>query len=124
MSDEISDDIMEITFQRLQLCTQKHLPWGALRQATELSTYVDHQLEGMVLQLYASVAERENERVSCRWPADWWQAVKARFAPAWFLERYPVEFERRTLVASYIYPNVEFPVEKLLHFPIARIEHD
>ena len=24
------------------------------------------------------------------WPANWWQALKARFAPRWLLNRYPV----------------------------------
>lgn len=25
-----------------------------------------------------------------RWPADWWEALKQRFAPAWFVQRWPV----------------------------------
>ena len=37
-------------------------------------------------------AEREKIKVDVRWPADWWQAVRERWAPKWWLKRHPVRY--------------------------------
>lgn len=44
-----------------------------------------------------------------RYPKDWWQAVKERFAPKIFLQRYPVEYN--TIDAYALYPQLEIPPE-------------
>lgn len=36
-----------------------------------------------------------------RWPADWWQAVKERFAPTWFLNRWPVKWETKEVKHTF-----------------------
>lgn len=41
------------------------------------------------------------------YPADWWQAVKERWFPAWALRRWPVQ--RVTLRAQEILPAIRFP---------------
>ena len=52
---------------------------------------------------------REIERIECRWPADWWEAVKQRWFPKWMLKRWPVQEEVRRLTARELYPKVVMP---------------
>lgn len=39
------------------------------------------------------------------YPANWWEAVKARFAPLWFRKRWPVEYTVIVLDARVAYPD-------------------
>lgn len=36
--------------------------------------------------------QRIQLKASHKWPRDWWEAVKERWAPAWFKERWPVQY--------------------------------
>lgn len=47
------------------------------------------------------------ERHVIRFPSDWWQAVKERFAPAWFRDRYPVQFTEVSASLEELYPEFE-----------------
>lgn len=42
-----------------------------------------------------------------RYPATWRDAVKERFAPAWFLDRYPVRFTVVEASLEELYPDIE-----------------
>lgn len=50
---------------------------------------------------------RESDKEVCvgEAPSDWWQAVKERFAPAWFKRKWPVQKTKFTAKASFHYPN-------------------
>jgi hypothetical protein len=41
------------------------------------------------------------------YPATWWEAVKERFAPAWFLRRCPVK--RTRIDMEVLYPRIALP---------------
>lgn len=47
------------------------------------------------------------ERHVIRYPATWWEAVKERFAPACFRDRYPVVFTEVTASLEELYPEIE-----------------
>jgi hypothetical protein len=60
---------------------------------------VQETLYGMGATLVANLLEDPEQRVkkalraqSPRYPADWWQAVKEKWAPRWFLRRWPVRW--------------------------------
>ena len=38
-------------------------------------------------------------------PAEWWEAVKSRWAPAWFKKKYPVVYKMVTFVPHVCLPN-------------------
>jgi hypothetical protein len=50
------------------------------------------------------------EEQMAQYPATWWDAVKARFAPEWFTRRWPVQYTR--IIMEVLYPRVAFPREK------------
>jgi len=45
-----------------------------------------------------------------RYPRDWWEALKERFAPCWFTLRYPVVYANIVLEAKALYPDFQCPV--------------
>jgi hypothetical protein len=49
--------------------------------------------QDVVVASFVSLFAAENlKKYEFRRPLDWWEAVKERFAPAWFLQRYPVRY--------------------------------
>lgn len=53
-------------------------------------------------------------RQTVTYPADWWQAVKARFFPAWLLKRYPVRHASVTVEAQALFPELR-PIDRWQH---------
>jgi hypothetical protein len=41
-----------------------------------------------------------------RWPADWWQAFKERWYPAWAKRRWPVRYNTHTVDIRAAYPTL------------------
>lgn len=68
----------------------------------------DRAANQLVKELRVSVYGKEHpDRHVVRFPADWWQAVKERFAPAWFRDRWPVVFTEITVSLKEHYPDIE-----------------
>lgn len=57
----------------------------------------------LVTQIYAGPPQT---KTISAYPADWWQAVKQRFAPKWFLRRYPVKTILFTITVQDIFPDI------------------
>ena len=62
----------------------------------ELHQYYDMCLRQMILTIEGTFAASEIKHrvdVAKRWPKDWWQAFRERWMPAWWLAKYPVQYE-------------------------------
>ena len=46
---------------------------------------------------------------TAKYPADWKEALKQRFAPAWFLDRWPVKWTAVVFDARVVYPKIALP---------------
>ena len=55
-----------------------------LRNSVKISTYIDNVTGQMVLDMKAAVLAMPSKRVllKVQYPADWWQAFRARWFPA------------------------------------------
>lgn len=84
-----------------------------------VKVYVDGWLNNLAINISQSMLSQKLDEISVSYPADWWQAVKERFAPKWFLSRRPVKYERTVIDVRAVYPRMALPSET--HFPIARI---
>ncbi len=65
---------------------------AAVREA-DVKVYLDHDSQALVRELRASMVGKPSEVrdvASVTVPADWWQAFRARWLPAWWLRRWPV----------------------------------
>ena len=60
----------------------------------------------MAVRVNGFVFKENLDEVEIKYPADWWQAVKERFAPEWFIRWYPVRYEERAWDLIAVYPRV------------------
>lgn len=70
-----------------------------------LEAFVDR----LIVEIRYEILSRDRDDLHYIWPADWWQAVKARFAPGWFVRRWPVIYEHRHIKVKEYYPSVALP---------------
>ena len=74
-------------------------------QLEEIRDYARRQL---VMTMRADIFGKDHpKRHVVRYPETWWEAVKERFAPAWFRDRYPVRFVEISASLKELYPEVE-----------------
>jgi len=68
----------------------------SLRSNLDISTYYNDVIGRMVIDMKTKFAAMMKEHIVVHrsWPADWWQAVKERFAPQWVKRWFPVKYER------------------------------
>ena len=65
--------------------------------------------QNWVTSVEMRILGKQIEDIRVEWPADWWEALKERFAPEWFKARWPVYWERRRLQAPALYPSLPLP---------------
>lgn len=70
----------------------------------------DAVIPGLIAEIRGFVAAKK-ESVTVRYPADWWQAVKLRFAPQWFLGQWPVLYREVVVDARLMFQNFPAPSE-------------
>jgi len=104
-------EIETVRLERMRMCVMTRLsaelayafgepPEVAVTPALEMIT------DEIAVRVVQTVWGRELDRKEVRWPANWWEAVKARFLPAWVLERWPVRYRCVTLTAREFYPKI------------------
>lgn len=85
---------------------EKQLSW--LRSNSKLRQHRDEMEQQLVLTLHASIYGKDHlKKHVIRYPENWWEAVKERFAPCWFRERYPVRFTEVTASLEELYPEIQ-----------------
>jgi hypothetical protein len=51
------------------------------------------------------------EDIEKSYPVDWWQAFKERWFPKWWLEQWPVQYNKIHIRVDALYPKIELPDE-------------
>lgn len=92
----------EFTFPVEKWSQRKRVPriW---RSNMDLRSYMDHAADELILALDAHIAIEHLGVI--RYPADWWQAVKARFFPQWLLHWWPVAYTVNDV--RLLYPEID-----------------
>ena len=113
MSDEKQSDNIEVErrfLEQLRYGASVRVPVEALEgiHDVDFKAFVDHTLDSLQVALLASLwTDHEKKVLVYTHPADWWQAVKSRFAPAWFRRRYPVRVRTVTIYVRAVYPKLK-----------------
>jgi hypothetical protein len=73
----------------------------------EVRWYEDHLTDTIVFEVRGFVwAEKKSAKeFNYEFPADWWQAFKARWFPAWAKKRWPVQMQKIHIDVKAIYPE-------------------
>jgi hypothetical protein len=77
--------------------------------AKEANVYIYHHALLRMHELYVSgevYGQTGLTEYEIRYPADWWQAVKGRFAPDWFKRRYPIKYTEHHIRVDAVYPEL------------------
>ena len=106
MDDNRLTDLVEtITLTAGQLCNAQMADEWIFAEAPEIRA--EYIIETSRIMLHSLVRYAEQKCKPVTYPADWWQAVKQRFAPAWCLKRWPVKV---TVWEPFvIYPDIKLP---------------
>lgn len=76
----------------------------------------DEVFNALVYQLEAHIFGQNIKTVTVRYPRDWREAIKERFAPAWFTRRWPVRYEVTTIDVLALYPTFTVPQHEMYRY--------
>lgn len=100
--DPVTYKTINLALERV--ATSRQIPGDFIADCHFEST-VTEETKTMFLQLWRRVAS--DNLAEIRYPKTWWDAVKQRFAPKWFLKRWPVM--EVVWTAKSFYPLVRIP---------------
>ena len=70
----------------------------------------------VIMRIVQEVYGQQLEQIECKYPRNWKESVKERFAPEWFKRHYPVKYTITTLTAKELYPMLSLPdKDPILH---------
>lgn len=104
-------------FEMRQRFDQYGSPSGD-RFGLNVSTFMDHATQQMILQLKATIASKKFDVKTVRFPDGAWQFLKFNLANSqargirivqWFLKRYPVRYVEITMEANAYHPDIAIP---------------
>lgn len=73
-----------------------------------INSWRDEFRRRLIYEIRADIyGKRHANRHIVRYPADWLEALKERFAPAWVRDRWPVRFVEITASLNEIYPDIQ-----------------
>ncbi len=108
-------------FDVVKMSVGAHFPadlWNVAIEAKELEDLVGAWIQTSCTWEVASKAGTRFLDV----PRDWWQHAKERFAPQWYLKRWPVLVT--TYSARHFYPEIEVPHRSLRsHYSSFEVVH-
>lgn len=82
--------------------------YETLRGRAILEDMLDRATGNLIREAQFHIYGKDHpERHVIRFPSNWWEAVKERFAPAWFLDIYPVVFTEINASLQENYPDIE-----------------
>jgi hypothetical protein len=98
------NDIDSIELERF-----KFVVLAALDKHFAISAEVDfseHIADNITARVIQDIFGKTVEKLEIRYPQDWKQAVKMRFAPQWFLKRWPVIYNHEVMELRALYPSI------------------
>jgi len=107
----MNDHIRTVELQRKEYAAQVALDEREIELCQKRGTVEeirDHARRQLVMTMRAAIYGKDHpKRHVIRYPETWWEAVKERFAPAWFRDRYPVRFVEISASLEELYPEIE-----------------
>jgi len=71
-----------VTLERMKLIAQRYISRRLVEDfaiSADIEVFGDVVLDDLIFQIRQTVMGCEMEVVECRYPADWWQALKKRY---------------------------------------------
>jgi len=100
-----------IELERLRFGITKAIDEDAFAHSLSLKAHVyrPENMRAVIIDVVGWVWAQDIGGKSFKWPKDWWQAIRERFLPAWWLERHPVLYHHKTFQVHAAYPTFRPP---------------
>lgn len=117
--------IKQILLEKVKLSYQYRIS-GVAIATLGVDAYADIAADALVCFLQATLAGKRisDDVVEAKYPDGWWQAVRERWAPAWWLRRWPVRY-RTIAVRGQVYricPHMAVPEGTGNHYHVKYLE--
>lgn len=110
----------QITAEVRRFADEQQLP-AAFRNDLHAGIMVDEEMKSQVIRLSVDILTHRVATITRRWPMNWKEALKERFAPRWLLARWPVRYTTLTVTADELFPHLSMPRPKKITIPISRL---
>lgn len=97
-------DVKTLTLVITQYQAAQMFDWPFSESPKVEVDHIKHMTAHMVHMIQRVATQRE---VVAEYPADWWQALKDRFAPTWACRLWPVL--RKRIDMEVMYPKIALP---------------
>lgn len=102
MTDWINESVQQYTLENKRIEMSIRIdPEFKLDQ--DYARYMGQQ----IVRVMNEIAVRRLEKIEYKWPKDWKEAAKERFAPKWFKEKWPVVYEVKNHLIHVHYPDYD-----------------
>jgi len=110
----IRQDISEVTLNRQEYRSRVEIDKRMINDLKRRGEFeiiddmYDHARETMACEMKVAIYGKDHPKKHVvRYPTDWWESLKERFAPSWFLDKYPVKFMEVTASLEELYPDLD-----------------
>ena len=108
------DYISEVELKRREYCSRVEIDKRMIENLKRTGEYetiegmYEHARGVMAIEMKVAIYGKDHPKKHViRYPADWWEDLKERFAPSWFLDKYPVKFTEVTASLEELYPDLD-----------------
>jgi hypothetical protein len=109
MLDLTTESLNTVMLEKIHIYSRANIGRSCLMDMKGTS-YIDFITQDMILQLEAYVLGRKETIKTFVYPVDWWQAVRQRWAPKWWLKRYPVINTTETVDVEAVWPTFKVAI--------------
>ena len=106
--------VQTITLEKVRLACEASISRQAIEGMLDsrVTMIEDWMMSRWRAQIDGFIWGKTIERHEIAYPLDWWQAVKKRWAPRWWLNRWPVQERTLTIELKALYPTLKYMVPK------------
>jgi len=121
-------NVDEVVLKRLrfglwQRLTKELAESFAIDPDIAVEAFMDWAAGSIAVHVKQDILAQQLDKVTVHYPADWRQAVKERFAPEWFTQRWPVRYSETVVDVQALYPRIALPREQDVAVIVRVLKH-
>jgi len=114
----LDHQIETIKLEVTKMCTKHIINTRYLPHKVKVGAYLDRLSRDLIITAECSIASQRLDAFTVKYPENWIEAIKERWAPRWLLNKYPIKYHQKIYEVKAYYPKLAIPDEQhyvLLH---------
>jgi hypothetical protein len=103
-------EFQTVELEKLKLGLHQAVSENALLMDPRIEVVRDQIIGHIVAKVQGYIWSEQLETWDVKYPSDWWQAFKERWAPKWAKKRWPVEYQYHRYELKALYPEFKVSV--------------